>query len=302
MVHKTIVSGTAEIWTEISGEGIPVVLSHGGPGLCDNLGGVAEMLADRFLTVRYDQRGCHRSTAGTEPMSVATLIEDMEAVRRSLGVEKWIVGGHSWGANLSLLYALEYPHRTQALLYLSGGGVDPNRVGSSLEQRRSRLTPDEWDELQNALADPAEPGSELHRENQMTAARLFWLSDFSDRSAAPNFHTDPLYPVPRNGAVFSAVIGDFKTRVGAGVLSRMSELDVPALVLRGQDDPIAPELVRQVAEHLPRSSYVELEGVGHTPWLERPELLRAALDAFLAQSSSSASTTSPTWAPSSGRP
>ncbi|MEW1910815.1 alpha/beta hydrolase [Kitasatospora sp. NPDC085895] len=284
MAEQFIQSGDAVIWADISGAGAPILLSHGGPGLCDNLGGLAGMLDGIRTTVRYDQRGCHRSTAGSAPLSVAALIEDMETIRRSLGVERWVVGGHSWGANLSLLYALEHPERTEALVYLSGGGIDPNRVGSSLEQRRSRLTEAEWDELQAALADPAPAGSEEHRQNQLTAARLFWLSDFSDRSAAPDFRTAPLFPVPRDGAVFNAVITDFKARVRDGGLpERMAELDVPALVLRGQDDPIDPALVREIADRLPRSTYVELEGVGHTPWLERPELLEEALLGFLAK-------------------
>jgi proline iminopeptidase len=273
--------GDAELWVERQGSGCPVLLSHGGPGLCDNLGGLAAMFGEGFLTIRYDQRGCHRSGRGRSPLTVTVLLDDMDAIRERIGLDKWVVGGHSWGANLSLLYALRHPDRTLALLYVSGPGIRPGSSGSSLGARRARLTAEEWCWLTEALASvPAATVAE-NQARMWRIARLFWISDFSDRSVAPDFETDPLFAVPRDPEIFEAISADFETFLGPRMEDQMRQCPVPALVLRGMDDPIDESVVRHVTKLLPDSTYVQLPGVGHIPWLERPELLHARLRQFL---------------------
>ncbi len=110
-----------ELWTTSSGAGgVPVLLSNGGPGCCDYLEPVAEMIRPHAQVVRWEQRGCGRSTADGS-YDLATTIADMEVIRRHHGFERWIVGGHSWGADLALAYAWHYPERTLGLLAISGG-------------------------------------------------------------------------------------------------------------------------------------------------------------------------------------
>ena len=127
------------LWTCTSGpkDGEPVLLCNGGPGCCDYLVPVAEMLADKRV-IRFEQRGCGRSTADGK-YDLLTAIEDMERVRRYYGVEHWIVGGHSWGANLALAYAMTYPSRAAALLYIAGNGIHNDRSWSE-EYHRNRDT------------------------------------------------------------------------------------------------------------------------------------------------------------------
>jgi proline iminopeptidase len=80
------------------------------------------MLEDIAFTVRFDQRGCGRSS-GHGPFDLATTLSDMELLRRHHGFEKWIVGGHSWGANLALAYSLEHTDRVTGLIYMCGNGA-----------------------------------------------------------------------------------------------------------------------------------------------------------------------------------
>lgn len=115
----------ARLWTVTTGAGRPVLLSSGGPGCCDYLEPVASLLRSAAVT-RWEQRGCGRS-GGLSPFRLADCLADMEAIRRSLGHERWIVAGHSWGADLSLIYALEHPEHVLALICLSGGRVNNDR-------------------------------------------------------------------------------------------------------------------------------------------------------------------------------
>ncbi len=123
--NMVVVNG-ADLWTELQGQGFPLVLCAGGPGLCDYLGPVSDMIDDLTQVLRFEQRGCGCSEH-VPPYDLNTAIADLEALRIHFGFEKWIVAGHSWGANLAIAYALKYSHRVSAIMYISGPGVQNNR-------------------------------------------------------------------------------------------------------------------------------------------------------------------------------
>ena len=108
------------------GSGPPLVLLHGGPGVGDYTAPLAALLNRQFRVVRFDQRGCGASHP-TPPFDLQTLLADLEALRVHIGAERWLVAGHSWGADVALAYALSHPERTDALLHLSGTGVQNDR-------------------------------------------------------------------------------------------------------------------------------------------------------------------------------
>jgi len=127
MMERYIENEGASIWTEAQGTARKgtVLLASGGPGCCDYLRPVSEMLEDAYRVIRFEQRGCGRSTADGH-YDLQTILRDMEAVREAYGLEKWIVSGHSWGADLSLIYALEYPERAAAVVFMAGIGLQRN--------------------------------------------------------------------------------------------------------------------------------------------------------------------------------
>ena len=109
-----------QIYLEQSGHpmGQPVVVCHGGPG-----GGCSPAMRrffdpEHYRIILFDQRGCglSRPHAGVENNTTPHLIADMEQIRETLGIERWIVFGGSWGATLALLYAQAFPDRAEALV------------------------------------------------------------------------------------------------------------------------------------------------------------------------------------------
>lgn len=117
----------ARLWAQTRGAGPHLLLAHGGPGLFDYLGELASALEDVCTVTRFDQRGCGRSTGSDGPFTLARAVADVEAVREATGAESWVLGGHSWGASLALLAAMEHPSRALGVLYIAGVGFDWGR-------------------------------------------------------------------------------------------------------------------------------------------------------------------------------
>jgi proline iminopeptidase len=141
MSERYVTSGSASIWTDARGIARrgTLLLCSGGPGCCDYLAPVSEMLEDSYRVIRFEQRGCGRSTPDGQ-YDLQTCLRDMEAVREAYGLEKWVVGGHSWGGDLSLIYALAHPQRTAAALFMAGIGLQRNHEWREVffENQKSR--------------------------------------------------------------------------------------------------------------------------------------------------------------------
>ncbi len=108
------------LYVEQSGhpEGQPVVVCHGGPG-----GGCSPTMRrffdpQHYRVILFDQRGCglSRPHASVADNTTWHLIADMEQIRRTLGIDSWMVFGGSWGATLALLYAQTHPDRASNLI------------------------------------------------------------------------------------------------------------------------------------------------------------------------------------------
>jgi proline iminopeptidase len=267
------------LWTATSGRGIPLLLCHGGPGGYDDLAALAALVDDVALVHRFDQRGGGRS-ARAAPWTVGALVDDMEALRRHWGHERWIVAGHSWGAHLALFWALAHPGRASGLAFLDGPGVRWGWGPARRARRLPRLTARERDEVA-ALEAVVSRGPAP--EARARLRDLWWRSDFARREQADR-HGRPARYEP-DDAVTGALEDDWRSRL-EGIDDELRGLDVPALVLHGEEDPIGEAGPREVADLLPRGRFAAIPGAGHVPWLEDAAAVAGALRGFVAGLSS----------------
>jgi proline iminopeptidase len=135
MSENFVVSHGVSIWTVQQGEGYPVFLCNGGAGCCDYLEPVADMLTDMAWVIRFEQRGCGRSQHAP-PYSIETCLTDLENIRSYYQIDRRIIGGHSWGADLALFYTLEYPRHVAGLICIAGGRVHNDREWHNEYERR----------------------------------------------------------------------------------------------------------------------------------------------------------------------
>ena len=99
-------------------QGVPVVCLHGGPGAGANAWTRRFFDLNHYRVIQYDQRGAGKSTpsGALEANTTWHLADDIEELRKFLGIERWIVFGGSWGATLALAYAARFPDPIKGLV------------------------------------------------------------------------------------------------------------------------------------------------------------------------------------------
>ncbi|MCI0495706.1 alpha/beta fold hydrolase, partial [candidate division KSB1 bacterium] len=104
--------GDAELYVEEEGTGTPLVLINGGPGGTHHYFHPWFSRAKNYARIiYYDQRGCGLSEfkPGEKGYSVDQAVEDLDAIRRALNIEKWVLLGYSYGGFLAQYYTVRHP-------------------------------------------------------------------------------------------------------------------------------------------------------------------------------------------------
>ena len=267
------------LWTAVQGTGIPMVLCHGGPGGYDYLGPVADMVSDLCQVVRYDQRGSGRSQP-IDPYDVSTFVDDLEGLRRHFNFERWIVGGHSWGAGLALAYAVRFPTRTIAILHIAGTGIDDRWHDEYRENRLNALSEAERKEYQRLRAQREHvEGTEQERILDRLRA-LSRMTDVFDSNQVGNLPSFDEYPVSdeaneKVGADWKNYTKDSRFR------QSVYSLSMPVLFLHGACDPRPSHFIETLASKFRQSTFVSIPESGHYPWVEKPDEVKEALRHFV---------------------
>jgi proline iminopeptidase len=160
------VGGTNRIYWETCGypDGIPALVLHGGPG--SGCTPAARALFDPLLyrVILFDQRGCgrslpHASDPETDLSDNTTrhLLDDIECLRRHLGIERWLVFGHSWGCTLALAHAEQATQRIRALV-LAGVTTTRQRETDWLYRDVAPLFPAEWSRFRAGVPEERREG------------------------------------------------------------------------------------------------------------------------------------------------
>ena len=259
-----------------TGSGHPLVLCHGGPGMWDYLGPVARLLDDMLLVYRYDQRGCGRSTADG-PFTVSQFVADLEFLRRALGRESWWVGGHSWGAELALRYALGHPGQVRGVIYVCGTGIgDGFREAYRAEMRR-RLAGDvpRW----QYLHDKQVRSDDEEREFCL----LQWRPDHVPGPDAARLAASMWDPRQRVNVCCNRELAADRSRDEGELARRCAQLGRPVLILHGAQDPRPVWATDSLVQALPNAQRSVIKDAGHLPWLEQPQAVADEIRGFVAR-------------------
>lgn len=270
--EEVVTDDGCRLWAGAVGQGEPLILCHGGPGLWDMFEELADMLAPRLRVIRWDQRGCGRSER-RGPYSMARTVADLDAVRRHFGVERAVVSGHSWGAQVALRYTLDNPGAVSRLWYVSGTGLGQEWHAAYrqnfLARMGSRLA--RWGELES-LDGRTDAEDREHAVLQWSAdfASVERGLEYAERMATPWFGIN----YACNRAINAADELGWRE---ADLVVACRELTVPTLIVEGERDIRPCVAMDSLHQALPNVTRVTLRNTGHVPWLESPDEFRSAL-------------------------
>jgi proline iminopeptidase len=261
-----------------SGE-LPLFVLHGGPGLDHTMFGTyLDALGDVCRLLLVDERGTGRSEASSpETWTIERQAADVEALAAELGLERYAVLGHSYGAFLALQHAVDFAGRPVATIVSSG--LPDARYLERVEQQLAAFEPVELrEQVTESWA------REAHAQTQQEVASL--LAD-----QLPFHFADPRDPRIEElvAAMGDAVYGPEVLRAAANgdyghiaVEDRLGDVTHPVLVLAGRHDrTCSAEAAEAMAAGLPDAQLVVFEDSGHMTFVEENAAYVAAVRTFL---------------------
>jgi proline iminopeptidase len=133
----------ASFYYKAIGRGEPVLVLHGGPGLVHRylLPGLPR-ISDRHQFIFLDQRSCGKTESPFDPsrMTVPQFVDDIEAIRKTLHIDRMNLMGHSWGGLLALFYAVRYPNHLKSLILISTAGASSEYLQPMAQSIRLKKT------------------------------------------------------------------------------------------------------------------------------------------------------------------
>jgi pimeloyl-ACP methyl ester carboxylesterase len=253
-----------------AGDGLPVLLLHGGPGLgFDYLRDLAEELAEENDVAWYQQRG-QAPSAIEGPYTVATDVDDARRVLDALGWDKAYVVGHSWGGHLALHVAEALPDRVLGVLSVDPLGAVGDGRWPEFDEELFRRTPESVRARAREIDELSMKG-EADDALALEGMRLVWPAYFADPEAAP--------PMPelrmaseRSVQMVQSINADLP-KLEAG----LPEIRVPVGFVHGSRSPMPLEASTDAAERIPGAWVEVVEGAGHFIWVEAPGAVRDSL-------------------------
>ncbi len=241
-----------------------MIVLHGGPGAPGSVLGLAELLAADFRVVEPFQRG-----SGSEPLTVARHVEDLQAVIAHYGKdERPAIVGWSWGAMLGLAHAAAYPQTAHSqaarpLVLVSCGTFDH----ASRAQLRATLETRTDDELRGRLLRLADefpdPGKCVAKHFELTEH----LYDYDPLEFSIGYRIDESFDFRAHTETWD----DMLRLQAEGVYPKAFEdIRSPVLMLHGVYDPHPGEITRKCLQpYIPQLEYRQWDHCGHSPWKER---------------------------------
>lgn len=265
------------LWVLEMGEGHPMLLLHGGPGLDHTqFRPWLDPLAEAFRLVYVDLRSQGRSeVADPSTWTLATMADDLGELAAALGLDSYAVLGQSFGSFVALHHAV---HDGTASHYVLLGSVPSDRWLERVERNLAELEPPElrervaasWD--REAEVRTEEEFRELFRDQlpfHFATTETDAYREFHDAADRMRFAPDVLRVLSLEGYG------------GLDVEDVLADVRRPVLVITGEHDRVTvPEGGYAIAEAVPEGDFVVIKDAGHMAFAEKPTAVRRAIRAF----------------------
>lgn len=266
--ETTIQLDGVEIFVDSRGTGTPVFVL-GGPWLGHYyLRQFHDELAKEFSVIAYDPRGSGRSSPLTDnEINLRGHLDDLEGLRRALNVGKMNLVGHSMGALVSLLYSATHTSEVASLVLLHPGPpFDPQMQKELHRAFVSGFTSEDRTTMQRLTSSSLFKAGDAktHQDYFETLYSPF----FADRATLARLQfgftsTTAQYALSAEERLLPEILAQ-------DPVTMLGRIQCPTLVVHAERDLIPEAFARFLANSIPGSEFVLLEGLGHFGYLEDP--------------------------------
>lgn len=277
---KKQINGT-ELYCNIIGDGTPIVILHGGPGLDHTyLLPQMERLAKHHTLIFFDQRACGRSSmdVDTNSLTMSNLIDDIEGVRKVFHLKKINLMGHSWGGLLAMRYAVEYPENLGSLILVTTTPASSELRRASLRIMEERVS--KADSAARVALMKTDDFKERTPKAMAEFFRILFKGSFYRPELADSLTLKfgPSYPI--SSRLMQHLSKD-KTAMDYDLHPQLGRINCPTLIIGGDFDQVPPETNQRIHEGIKGSEYILLKNCGHFPYIEKPDEFFGAIRSFM---------------------
>lgn len=282
---RSVKIGRHKVVTYAYGSGEDVLfLLNGGPGLpCDYLRDpLVPMVEKGYRVVTYDQLGCGRSDRPTTKSlwRIGRYVEEVETVRKALGLGRIHLLGHSWGGWLAIEYSLKYQKNLRSLVLSNTCGDMPHLI-QELDRHRAALGPEtvsmmQRHEAEGNLEHPAYKAA-ITLLNYRHVLRLdVWPKSVKASLDDWNANVYGTMQGP-NEFLYTGNLKDWNR------IPLMPRIKTPTLILCGRHDELTPACSMRMHHALPSSEITVFPNSSHLPMWEEPIAYQNRVTSFLAE-------------------
>jgi len=271
----------SSLYYKTIGKGEPLIVLHGGPGYDhQSLMPYIGNLGKYCKVVLYDQRGSGLSTGPVDSTSINVdrFVEDIEIIRRHLGVEKINLSGISWGGILALFYSVKYPDKLNSLVLFStaASAEIASKIVPALKKKRTKEDSEILKELSN---------SDGFKNNEPKVLEeffsVFCKAYFVDQSLASKLGVTINENTAKNHwAIDNFIMASIEN---FDLHNQLKIIDCPTLIMHGRHDPMPIEGAEKINEKILNSELVVFENSGHLIYIEEEEKFISTVSEFLSK-------------------
>lgn len=269
----------AKLFVEIMGEGEPIIVVHGGPGMNhDYFLPHLKPLSKNFKLLLYDQRASGKSSIpSTDSISLKYFIEDIESIRKSLAAEKVTILAHSWGAIVAVNYAYQYRHRIKKLILSNPVPLSREYDREMLKQQQGRFTSKDSTDRSIIMGSPSyKSGKASAYQNLLRYS--FRHSFFSDKNLEQLQLVVPDNFQKANQSLYKGLGADL---TNYNFYELLKSFEFKMLIIHGQADAIPLAAITRMHELSPQGTLLFYNKSGHFSFIEQRKKFIADVTDFI---------------------
>ncbi len=297
------VDDKTKIYHFTEGEGEPVLIIHGGPGIppLKPWEGLKHVKGYKFYY--YHQRGCGESTRPFDKFesknyykNMITLIDklgmeqqiaDIERLRKILKARKMTLVGHSYGGFIATLYAIEFPEHVEKMILISPAGVLKLPADNDgIAVVKDYLSDEKKKDFDDWLKKYLDYGKIFTKSEKELAALNMEYGEFYLEAAEQKGTEVPLHIKRKSGqtdqvggwvahAIYLSLGRKYDYR------DKLKDIKAETLVVHGEEDVYPASMSEEYAELIPNSEKEMISGVGHFVFAEKSEYFGQVVRDFL---------------------